>query len=310
MTRCVRRCLAGALVVPAFLALKSGGTLAQAGPGQGAGGRQGAPPAPPAPAGGRGVAEPRANVGPSDRPKVDPAAVARGTPLWNAECVTCHGPRARGGTGGSSLLRSAVVYEDRDGSRLGPFFKAGHPMQSGRQSATLTPAEINDLLHFVLQQRNDTLRGSAPFNVKNILTGDATAGAEYFATTGGCTKCHSVTGDLAGIRSRLGAPVDLQQRMVFPTGRGGARGRGAAPSRTAVTVTLTPAKGEPMSGVLLEMDDFFVMFRTESGDTRTVRRTPSLRVTVSDPLQAHRDLLDRLTDKAMHDLTAYLWSLK
>ncbi len=290
MTRCVLRRLTGAFVVPAILAFSSTGTLAQ---------------------------DPRSNVGPSDRPKVDPAAVTRGTRLWNAECVTCHGPRARGGTGGSSLLRSAVVYEDRNGSRLGPFFKAGHPMQSGRNSEVLTPAEINDLLHFVLQQRNDTLRGSAPFNVKDILTGNATAGAEYFNTVGGCTKCHSVTGDLAGIGSRLTAPVDVQQRMVFPTGRGAGRGRGAAPgggppppSRTAVTVTLTPATGEPMSGVLVEMDDFFVTYRNASGQIQVVRRTPSLRVVVNDPLQAHRDLLNRLTDNAMHDLTAYLWSLK
>jgi cytochrome c oxidase cbb3-type subunit 3 len=307
MTRCVRRRLVSALVIPALLALSSSGTLAQE-PVPGAG-RQGAPPPPAGAARGRAAGDPRGNVGPSDRPGVDLAAVARGTPLWNAECVTCHGPRARGGTGGSSLLSSAIVYEDRDGSRLGPFFKAGHPMQSGRNSASLTPAEINDLLHFVLKQRNDTLRGSAPFNVKDILTGDARAGAEYFATTGGCTKCHSVTGDLAGIGSRLTAPVDVQQRMVFPTGRGGARGRGAAPAG-APPAPLTPATGEPLSGVLLEMDDFFVTFRTAAGQTQVVRRTPSLRVVVNDPLQAHRDLLDRLTDKAMHDLTAYLWSLK
>jgi cytochrome c oxidase cbb3-type subunit 3 len=33
-------------------------------------------------------------------------------------------------------------------------------------------------------------------------------------------------------------------------------------------------------------------------------------VTLSDPLQAHVDLLRRWTDKDMHDVTAYLVSLK
>jgi cytochrome c oxidase cbb3-type subunit 3 len=273
---------------------------------QGGRGQSGAP--------GQGGADPRANVGPSDRPRVDGAAVTRGRPLWNAECVTCHGPRARGGDRGPSLLRSAVVAEDRNGSRLGPFFKAGHPMQSGRPSAMLSAAEITDLLHFVLQQRNDSLRGSPLFTVQNILVGDAKAGAEYFSGAGGCLKCHSTTGDLAGIGSRLPAPVDLQQRMLFPSGRGGrGRGRGgaaAAPSRTTVMVTATPATGEAMSGALVELDDFFVTLRTASGQLRVVPRSPSLRVDVSDPLQPHRELLDRLTDANMHDLTAYLWSLK
>jgi cytochrome c oxidase cbb3-type subunit III len=310
-----RRKQLGALMFAALLALSSSPGLAQE---PGAAGRQGGPVGAPGRGGARGAGQdPRVNVGPSDRPRVDDAAVARGTPLWNAECVTCHGSRARGGQGGPSLLRSAVMFEDRDGSRLGPFFKAGHPMQSGRQSSALSAGDLNDLLNFVLRQRNDSLRGSGLFTVQDILVGDAKAGAEYFAGPGGCAKCHSAAGDLAGIGSRLPAPVDVQQRMMFPSGRGGGRGRGAAPgagpaapARTAVVVTLTPATGQPMSGVLVEMDDFFVTFRTASGQLRAVRRTPTLRVAVNDPLQAHHDLLDRLTDKSMSDLTAYLWSLK
>jgi cytochrome c oxidase cbb3-type subunit 3 len=250
-----------------------------------------------APAGRGGAQDPRSNVGPADRPQVDRAAADRGRAVWAVECVACHGAAARGGDKGPSLLRSEVVSSDRGGDVLGPFFKKGHPTMSGKPSASLTEGQVVDLLHFILQRRNDTLRGSALFTVQDILTGDPKAGAEYFNGAGKCASCHSVTGNLAGVAARIPSPVDLQQRMLFPTagrgGRGGAAGRGGAPapSATAVTVTLTPAVGEAMSGVLVQMDDFFVTFRDASGATRVVRR-------------------DRITDKNIHDLVAYLETLK
>jgi len=260
--------------------------------------------------GGRGgPQEPRRDVGPADRPRVDPAAADRGRSVWTAECLSCHGEQARGTANGPSLLRSAKVTSDRGGTVLGPFFKAGHPMTSGKASASLTDAQVIDLLHFILQRRNDTLRGSALFDVQNILTGDAKAGAEYFNGAGGCTSCHSVTGNLAGIAARF-APVDLQQRMLFPSGRGG-RGRASAQSNAAaVTVTITPPAGASTSGVLMQMDDFFVTFRDASGVVRVVRRSPDVKIVTVDPLQAHHELLDRITDTNIHDLVAYLETLK
>jgi cytochrome c oxidase cbb3-type subunit III len=103
--------------------------------------------------------------------------------------------------------------------------------------------------------------------------------------------------------------VDLQQRMLFPVparGRGaGGRGGGAV-----VTVTVAPRAGQPRSGTLLQMDDFYVTLRDASDVTHVVKRSPDVKVTVNDPLQAHHELLDRITDKQMHDLTAYLVTLK
>ena len=43
---------------------------------------------------------------------------------------------------------------------------------------------------------------------------------------------------------------------------------------------------------------------------RVVRKVPGVKVTTTDPLQAHRELLDRITDKNIHDLVAYLETLK
>ncbi|MEO8483207.1 MAG: cytochrome c [Acidobacteriota bacterium] len=255
-----------------------------------------------------GSVGPRPNVGPTDRPVVNAAAVDRGRRVWALECTSCHAATARGSDQVPSLLHSLLILKDRQGSELGPFLKKGHPTQSGRPSASLTDAEVADVMQYIRQRINDTLRGSALFEPGDILTGNATSGAAYFAGAGGCGACHSPTGDLAKVGTRYG-PVDLQQRMLFPVAaRFG--GRGGAPSRTAITVTVTPQSGLPITGQLIEQDDFFVSLRDASGVMRTIRRTPAVKVAVEDPLRAHHEWLDRVSDADIHNLVAYLVTLK
>ena len=253
-----------------------------------------------------------AGAGPSDKPVVDPAAADRGRKVWASECIDCHGTQARGGDKGPNLVRSVIVLRDRYGSQIGPFLKKGHKLQSGTPSANLTDPQVQDLAHFLRQKVNDGLRGSPLFQVQNILTGDPKAGASYFNGEGKCTTCHSPsTSNLAGIGTRL-EPVDIQQRFLFPaTGRGG-RGRGApaGPNPNAVTVTVTPAAGTPITGVLLQMDDFYVTLRNADGAIQTIRRGPTVKVEKTDPLAFHNQLLDKITDKNMHDVVAYLETLK
>jgi hypothetical protein len=210
-------------------------------------------------------------------------------------------------------VRSVIVLRDRYGSQLGPFLKKGHKLQSGASGATLSGDQIQDLAHFLRQRVNDGLRGSPIFQPQNVLTGDAKAGAAYFNGEGRCATCHSPTGNLAGIGTRL-EPIDIQQRFLFPsTGRGGRGGRGrggAAANPNAVRVTVTAPDGQTVSGVLVQMDDFFVSLRTEDGTTRTIRRVPGMKIDRQDPFAYHIELLDRLTDKNMHDVVAYLETLK
>ena len=266
----------------------------------------------PAPGAGRGAAAPARQVmgaGPNDRPAVDAAAAERGKTTWTAECATCHGADARGTDKGKNLVRSTLVLHDRNGSDLGPLLKKGHTTASGKTSASFTDDQINELAQFLRQRVNDSFRGSPIFAVRNVLTGDPKAGAEFFSGRGGCTACHAPTGDLAGI-GRKYEPVDLQQRMLFPGGGGRGRGASAASSRSATTVTVTPQGGQPVSGLLVEMNDFTVTLRDASGLYRTFSRTPTLTVAKNDPLATHRALLETLTDKNMHDLVAYLETLK
>ncbi len=261
-----------------------------------------APVAPPAGGRGRG---PAFSPGSADKHVVDEAAANRGRRVYAAECITCHGTHARGTERGADLVRSEIVLHDRYGSTIGPFLKKGHPTQT-TPVAQLTEAQIVDLSHTIHQEVYNTLR--AALKIGDVLTGDAKAGAAYFNGDGKCSTCHSPTGDLAKIGSRMD-PAALQQRFLFPGGRGGGRGRGG-PSPSQVTVTVTPASGAPVSGALVHMDDFNVALRTASGDYHSFKRTPALKVVKNDPLQAHHELLDKYTDKNMHDIVAYLETLK
>jgi cytochrome c oxidase cbb3-type subunit III len=265
-----------------------------------------------APAGGRGQvpAGPRPNVGAADRHRVDPAGADRGRKIYAAECVTCHGPSARGTERGPNLVRSQIVLRDRYGNAIGPVLKKGHPMETGTPSSSLTDAQITDLSHFIWQRINDTLRGSPVFEPGDVLVGDARAGESYFTGEGRCASCHSPTGDLAGYGKRF-LPVDIQQRFVFPnTAAGRGRGRAAGPSRQQVTATVTLPDGTSVSGPLVSMDDFHVALRDSTGAYRSWTRTPAIKIVKTEPLAAHIELLDRITDKQMHDVVAYLESLK
>ena len=295
------------LVVSAAVLLTLAAVGAQEPPGRGAGGR-----------GGAGDPMPAVQqIGRS--PAVDPAAHDLGQALWASHCIECHGSQARGSENGPNIIRTKTVNFARTsptpGSVLGPFLRAGHPTQSGKASASFTDEEIVGIAHFLRQRVNDTMRGSALFTVGNILVGDAKAGEAYFNGAGECVACHNATTrSLNGVRARIGTTVDLQQRMLFPGGGGRGAGRGAAPAPAApnpnaVTVTVTPASGPAMTGVLVEQSDFYVTFRQADGAIRVVPRAGA-RVVTSNPLQAHVDLLDGITDKQIHDLVAYLENLK
>jgi cytochrome c oxidase cbb3-type subunit III len=251
--------------------------------------------------------------GADDQQVVDDALADRGKKIYIAECITCHGPKARGANEGPpnlrgpDLVRSVTVLHDRYGNTIGAFLKKGHPTQSGTPSANFTETQIVDLSHFMHQRVGDTLR-SGPFNsVLNVLTGDAKAGQAYFSGDGKCSTCHSASGDLAGIAKRYDPPT-IQQRFLFPaTPMFGGRG---AKSGKPVMVTVTPPNGAAVSGELDKIDDFDISLRDSAGDYHSWKRTPELKVEKKDPYAAHNAMLEQYTDKNIHDVVAYLETLK
>ncbi len=153
------------------------------------------------------------SAGPRDRQVVDEASANLGKTIYFRECISCHGPKARGagpsapeGQRGPDVVRSLILLHDRYGNEIGPFLKKGHPMQSGASSASLNPAQVQDLANFLHQRFEDTLHRSPFDKPLNVLTGDAKSGEAYFNGAGKCSTCHSATGDFAHIASKYDPP--------------------------------------------------------------------------------------------------------
>jgi cytochrome c oxidase cbb3-type subunit 3 len=244
-------------------------------------------------------------VGANDKQIVDEDAAARGKTVYIAQCITCHGTRARGGERGADLVRSLVVLHDRYGSTLGPYLAQGHP---AGKPVTLSQDQIVDLSHFLHQQVGDTLRTGPYNNPLNILVGDAKEGKAFFYGTGKCSQCHSTTGDLAHIASKYDPP-SLQLKVVFPQNRAVPR-KGTTSARQPLTVTVTTSSGESVTGIPIELDDFNVSLRDASGQYHSFARGPGVKVEKHDPYAAHVALLDEYTDKEIHDVVAYLETLQ
>lgn len=249
----------------------------------------------------------RLSAGPQDRQVIDPKAAERGRTTYSSDCASCHGPLARGAANGPDLVRSIVILHDHYGDTIGPYLRHTHPESAGKPLASLTENQIRDLSHFLHQQVEDTLRSGPYTKVLNVLTGDPQAGAAYFNGAGGCTACHSTTGDLAGIASKYDPPT-LQQRMLFP--RTAALGRRAMTTSKPITVTVTQQNGQSFSGTLVHIDDFNVSLQDSNGNYHSWTRGAQLKINRHDPYATHEELLDKITDADIHNLVAYLETLK
>jgi cytochrome c oxidase cbb3-type subunit 3 len=277
-------------------------------------GRGNRPPAAAAANSGRGPGP--LGAGAADSQVVDEAAAQRGKSIYIAECITCHGVKARGANPnlprnqqGPDLIRSLIVLHDRYGNTIGPFLAKGHPLQSGRPASSLKAEQVADLANFLHEQVYNTLRSGPELKIQNVLTGDAKAGAAYFNGAGKCNTCHSPTGDFKGIGRKYDPPT-IQSKFLFPRTVGFGR-RGAASTREKpVTVTVTQSNGEAITGELVSLDDFNVALRDSQGNYRSFKITESVKVVKHDPYAVHVALLDQYTDKDIHDIVAYLGSLK
>ena len=241
-------------------------------------------------------------------PPQDPAAVERGRVLLSQECGFCHGANARGGSSGPDLTRSTLVQEDDNGRQLGPFLRVGRP-DSGMPSFTFTAPQMEDLAAF-LHAEIYLAANRRLYKILDILVGDPNAGRAYFNGAGRCAACHSPTGDLAGIGAKYDA-VTLQGRLVYPR-RGIVPGSPAHDDPNAVRATVTLPSGESATGAVVRLTDFEVtIYDPATKQQRSfVRAGDTPKVVVVDPLQAHLDQLLKWTDTDLHNVTAYLASLK
>jgi len=216
-----------------------------------------------------------------NQPKLDAAAVARGAAQFQSSCGFCHG-------------------DDATGNRApGPVIRNGRPDKGMPGFPTLTAKQIADIVVFLHSQALAALRSNGvprDYPLAKLLTGNAAAGKAWFNGAGGCSGCHSVTGDLAGI-ARKYSPLDLQQRMLYPGGR------------TTVTATVTLPDGHAMQGPVVTNDEFDIGITGPDGWYRSWPKS-AVKVELHDPRTGHRELMEKYTDADIHNVFAYLETLK
>ncbi len=237
------------------------------------------------------------NKQPVSAPSESKAQAELGSTLFLQNCSFCHGRDAGGGETGPDLTRSKLVSQDIAGSKIAEVVREGRP-DKGMPPFNFSASDLASIVDFIHAQRakalsqNGNRRG---VEVADLQTGNATAGKEYFNGAGGCASCHSATGDLSEIASRYEG-LELEERMLYPEN-----------AKSTVTVTLSP--GQTVTGTLAYLDEFTVGIRDASG---TYRSWPvdSIRYSVSSPADAHVALFSKYTDADIHNLMAYLQTLR
>ena len=250
---------------------------------------------------GRGQGSPASQRPPqtSTPQQYPPEQIEAGRTRFGAQCGFCHGRDAAGGESGPDLTRSALVAGDVRGDRIGPVVRSG---RNGMPPFNLSDSDLTAIVAFIHDQKtqaDSAVGGRRSVDVADLQTGNATAGKRYFDNA--CTKCHSATGDLSGLAARLQG-LQLLQRMLYPNG----------PTRDpnrAAQATVTLPNGQVVTGRMAYRDEFTIALTDASGWYRSWP-AKQVRFTVDDPLQAHVEQLGKYTDADMHDVLAYLQTLK
>jgi cytochrome c oxidase cbb3-type subunit III len=240
-------------------------------------------------------------------PHLDQAAVERGRKLFVPTCGFCHGNDAHGKSG-PDLVRSALVLHDNKGDTIGPVIRNGRPDRGMPAFSSLSAEQIADISTFLHSRAADVTNRFA-YKIGDIATGDPQKGAAFFKGEGHCDGCHSSTGDLAHVATKYDA-VELQRRILYPAPNLIDMYLGKAvkpPAPTKVTVHLP--SGEQISGTLDHLDEFAVTMHDSSGWYHSFSRESGT-VDVQDPRAAHESMLPKYTDDDMHNVLAYLETLK
>ncbi|UWZ84864.1 c-type cytochrome [Occallatibacter riparius] len=222
----------------------------------------------------------------------DKAAAARGGPLFAQNCAFCHGEKARGATG-PSLITSDQVLADNHGEHLAQFLRKGIPEKGMPAFASMADQQLTDIAEFLHQQVEDVANRGA-YHVLNIVVGNAAEGKAYVESH--CMQCHTAE-TFAHFASKFRSPEQLQGNWIWPR-------------RSAqMTAHVKTAEGT-VAGRVTQISDFRITLVDAAGKTAVIDRKPGVEVTIDDPLAAHQEMVMTLGNDAMHNVTAYLETLK
>jgi cytochrome c oxidase cbb3-type subunit III len=239
----------------------------------------------------------------------DPAVVARGKTLFEINCRSCHGPDLRGGDmGGPNLLRSPAALSDQHGEAIVPIIQ-GSRQKNGMPAINISPTDAQAVAAYVRTVIGGIqVQGMPPDSGRkdpDILVGDAHRGQVYFDSK--CSPCHSATNDLKGIATRIPDQKRLQSTWVA----GGRENDEPTPARTP-KAKVTLSTGQTLEGQVVRLDEFLITLRFDDGSEQSIPRSSSSNpaIVVQDPMAKHREFLSEYTDSDIHNVTAYLATLK
>ena len=230
--------------------------------------------------------------------------VQKGQSVFAIQCAFCHGRDAAGGETGPDLTSSELVEKDVNGNEIGPVVRSGR-IDKGMPPFNLSDADLAAVVAFIHEQKTNMESHAGrrrTVQTEDLQTGNAEEGKQYFNGAGGCAKCHSPSGDLFGVASRFRG-LALLERMLYPWGRR------AGPSGSPVTVTVTLPSGETVTGKLAYRDEFVIGLVDSSGWYRSWFKS-NVKFKVNNPLEAHSEQLGRYTEETMHNVLAYLQTLR
>jgi cytochrome c oxidase cbb3-type subunit 3 len=225
------------------------------------------------------------------------ALVDGGASIFQQNCAFCHGRDAGGGESGPDLTRSKLVREDVAGDKIGAVVRNGRP-DKGMPPFNLSDVQIARLTAFIHTQQSASLTrkgGRKGVDVADLQTGNVEAGKQYFNGAGGCATCHSPTKDLSGVAKRYEG-LALEEQMLYP-------------KNAKSKVTVTRADGQTIKGTLEYLDEFTVGLIDSSGVYRSWR-TADVQYKVDAPVNAHVEQFSKYTDADIHNLMAYLQTLR
>ena len=225
-------------------------------------------------------------------------AAGRGKALFQRDCAFCHGRDAMGGETGPDLTRSRLVNSDVGGDKIRAVVTNGRPDKGMPGFAKFQPAQLADIIAFIHdQKKNASSKAGARrgVDVADLQTGNVEAGKAYFNGPGKCSSCHSPTGDLAGVASRY-IGLELEKRMLYP-------------ENAKSKLTVTTSSGQTLTGTLVYKDEFHVAM-TDSDGWYKSWPVSAVQYKIDSPAEAHVEQFPKYTDDDIHNLMAYLQTLK
>ena len=220
-----------------------------------------------------------------------------GARLFQQNCAFCHGRDGQGGETGPDLTRSKLVISDVRGDKISEVVRNGR-LEKKMPAFNFSGDEMLGLAAFIHAQELKAVSQAGRrkgVDVADLQSGNIEAGKQYFNGAGTCSSCHSPEGDLAGVATRYQG-LQLEERMLYPKD-----------AKSRVTVTLH--SGQKVSGVVAYMDEFTVGLSDVNGNYR-YWPVGEIKYALDSPVQAHADLFGKYTDDDIHNLMAYIQTLR